>query len=78
MADLSSRLSINSTGKYYVDNTCIDCDLCRQTSDSFERADDLGYSYVKHQPVTKEEIEKAEEALAGCPVNAIGNDGDEQ
>ena len=27
---------------------------------------------------TKEEIEKAEEALAGCPVNAIGNDGDEQ
>lgn len=77
MADLSSRLSINSTGKYYVDNTCIDCDLCRQTSDCFDRDEDLGFSYVKTQPTTQSEIEKVEEAIAGCPVNAIGNDGAE-
>jgi ferredoxin len=74
MADLSSRLSINSVGKYYVDNTCIDCDLCRQTSDCFDRDEDLGFSYVKTQPTTQSEIEKVEEAIAGCPVNAIGDD----
>ena len=74
MADLSSRLSVNSTGKYYVDNTCIDCDLCRQTSQCFERDDNLGYSFVARQPTTPEEVEKVEEAIAGCPVNAIGDD----
>ena len=29
------------------------------------------------QPVTPEEIEAAEEAIQGCPVEAIGNDGGE-
>jgi len=77
MADKTFRLSFNSPGKYYVDDTCIDCDACRQTSESFKRNDDEGFSYVAVQPVTEQEIERAIEAITLCPVNAIGNDGDE-
>ena len=76
MADKTNKLSINAPGKYYVDDTCIDCDACRQSSESFDRSDDIGMSYVVKQPVTPEEIANAEEALEGCPVNAIGNDGE--
>jgi ferredoxin len=76
MADKSTRLPFNGPGKYYVDDTCIDCDLCRETSDSFERNSEHGLSYVLKQPVTSEELAQAEEALEFCPVNAIGNDGE--
>lgn len=77
MADKQTKLSINAPGKYYVDDTCIDCDACRQSSESFERSADVGMSFVIKQPVTAEEIAHAEDALEACPVNAIGNDGDE-
>jgi ferredoxin len=76
MADKSARLPFNVPGKYYVDDTCIDCDLCRETSDSFERNPEHGLSYVLKQPVTSEELARAEEVLESCPVNSIGNDGE--
>jgi ferredoxin len=76
MAHKNSRLPFNVPGKYYVDDNCIDCDLCRETSDSFERNSEHGLSYVLKQPVTSEELARAEEALEFCPVNAIGNDGE--
>jgi len=31
MADVANRYPENLAGKYYVDNQCIDCDLCRET-----------------------------------------------
>ena len=43
-------------GKFYVDDQCIDCDLCRETAPAnFTRSDDGGYSYVFKQPTTPEE-----------------------
>ncbi|GBL43068.1 hypothetical protein EMGBD4_05670 [Verrucomicrobiota bacterium] len=64
-------------GKFYVDSQCIDCDLCRETAPkNFTRQDDGGYSYVFAQPTTPEEVEKCQEALEGCPVDAIGKDGE--
>jgi ferredoxin len=64
------------SGAYYVDDTCIDCDLCRETAPSiFRRNDDLGQSYVHYQPVTEEERALAEEAQAQCPTETIGNVG---
>ena len=36
-----------------------------------------GYSYVFNQPTTQEGIDQCMEALEGCPVEAIGEDGDE-
>lgn len=77
MADPNDRVEENVPGAYYVDTTCIDCDVCRDTApDNFARADDKNYSYVSKQPETEEERLLCEEALTSCPVEAIGNDGD--
>ena len=68
----------NVGGKFYVDSQCIDCDLCRETAPAnFTRAEDEGYSFVFKQPENDEEIEQSREAMEGCPVEAIGEDGDE-
>ncbi len=51
MADVANKYPENVAGKYYVDNQCIDCDLCRETApDNFKRNDDGGYSVVYKQP----------------------------
>jgi ferredoxin len=76
VADPNDRVPENLPGTFYVDSTCIDCDVCRDTApDNFTRSDDGGYSYVYKQPENSEELTLCEEALAACPVEAIGNDG---
>jgi ferredoxin len=76
MADTANRYPENIAGAYYVDNQCIDCDLCRETApNSFKRNDDGGYSFVYNQPTTPEEQKLAKEAMEGCPVEAIGSNG---
>lgn len=78
MANKSDKWPTSVPGKFYVDSQCIDCDLCRETApDFFKRDDDGGYSVVFKQPSTQEEIDQCMEALEGCPVEAIGHDGDE-
>lgn len=76
MADKTLRLSQNILGAFYVDSSCIDCDLCRETApDFFRRNEEIGLSTVYRQPLTPEEIVSAKEALDGCPSESIGNDG---
>jgi ferredoxin len=76
MANLLDKTLGNVVGKYYVDSSCIDCDLCRSLApDLFRRDDELGLSVVHRQPVTDSEIELAEDALSSCPTSSIGNDG---
>ncbi len=78
MAEKDEKWPENVAGKFYVDEQCIDCDLCRETApNNFQRDEDGGYSYVYKQPETPEEEELCMEALEGCPVEAIGDDGDE-
>lgn len=78
MAELENKYPENVPGKYYVDDQCIDCDLCRETApNNFTRNEDGGYSYVSKQPANPEEEEQAKEAMEGCPVEAIGDDGEE-
>jgi ferredoxin len=70
------RLPQKVPGRYYVDSTCVDCDLCRNTAPNLFRGDEeTGFSFVYCQPVTLEEIALAEEAKQGCPTESIGNDG---
>ena len=77
MADKNDKWADNVKGKFYVDEQCIDCDLCRETAPHyFTRNEDEGYSYVFKQPESEEAIEQCIEALEGCPVDAIGQDGD--
>ena len=76
MAEFEDRFDDNTTGRFYVDDQCIDCDLCRETApDNFTRNDDGGYSFVYKQPENEEEERLAREAMEGCPVEAIGDDG---
>jgi ferredoxin len=77
MADKHLKYPENVLGKFYVDNTCIDCDLCRNIAPGvFTRNDEGGYSYIFKQPQTAEEIAQAEEARTSCPTETIGNDGE--
>jgi ferredoxin len=76
MADKSQRVPENVDGPFYVDRTCIDCDLCRETApENFTRLDSEGYSYVFRQPRDAAEEAACLAALEECPVEAIGNDG---
>ncbi len=76
MADIANKYPENITGTYYVDNQCIDCDLCRETAPAnFKRNDDGGYSYVYKQPADAGEAKLCKDAMDGCPVEAIGNNG---
>ncbi len=76
MAEVKDKLEDNVKGKFYVDDQCIDCDVCRDTAPkNFTRNDNNGYSYVFKQPTTPEELELCEESMNVCPVEAIGDDG---
>jgi ferredoxin len=77
MAEREDRLPYNCQGKFYVTDDCIDCDVCRQVApDYFKLHDDDPYSFVFKQPMTAEGLAECEEALNGCPVDAIGDDGE--
>ena len=76
MADVANKYPENVDGKFYVDDQCIDCDLCRETAPAnFKRNDDGGHSFVYKQPESPEEEALCKEAMEGCPVEAIGSDG---
>ena len=75
MADRADIQPENVAGKYYVDEQCIDCDLCREEApNNFTRQETEGYSYVYKQPENEEEEADCQNALDNCPVEAIGND----
>jgi ferredoxin len=77
MADVASRYFENAPGRYYVDDQCIDCDLCRQTAPNNIRRDEKrGHSFIFKQPETPEEENQCQEAMQNCPVEAIGDDGE--
>jgi len=78
MAEKSEKVEENVPGKYYVDANCIDCDVCRTTAPAnFDRSEENGYSFVSKQPENEEEESLCAECVESCPVEAIGDDGDE-
>lgn len=78
MADPDQKVPENAPGRFYVDATCIDCDLCRETAPAnFARADARGYSFVRRQPSGAAEEAACLAALEECPVEAIGIDGED-
>jgi len=75
-ADPNDRVAENAPGPFYVDSTCIDCDVCRDAApENFARSFKHAYSYVSKQPENETERTACQEALSACPVEAIGNDG---
>ncbi|MGE5671814.1 MAG: ferredoxin [Fibrobacterota bacterium] len=77
MADKNSKVSESVDGKYYVDHNCISCESCMYTApDNFRMKKDGSSSMVFKQPSGESEIAACNDAKAGCPVGAIGDDGD--
>lgn len=71
MAHLNLRRSQNTSGDFYVDSTCIDCDTCRwMTPEVFSRA--AGKSVVYHQPENEIERLRSLQAMLACPTSSIG------
>jgi glyoxylase-like metal-dependent hydrolase (beta-lactamase superfamily II) len=71
MARESLRLPENVPGDFFVDSTCIDCDLCRQLAPlSFKQTGEQ--STVYRQPQTEQETFDAFRALVTCPTASIG------
>ena len=78
MAELEDRYEDNVKGRYFVDEQCIDCDLCREEAPAnFKRNEAEGYSYVYKQPENELEEKECNGAMDGCPVEAIGDCGPE-
>jgi ferredoxin len=76
MADKSASFKDNVPGKYFVDDSCIACDACCvEAPRFFAMNDNDGHAFVKLQPISAEDFQEAENALAACPVEAIGNNG---
>jgi ferredoxin len=74
--DPNDKVKGNIAGAFYVDSSCIDCDVCRETAPTnFTRSFKDAYSCVSKQPENENELKACEEAMACCPVEAIGNDG---
>lgn len=73
MASLARRRQENVPGDFFVDDTCIDCDVCRWMAPAtFHRAGEL--SSVHRQPATEAERERALMALVACPTASIGTE----
>ena len=66
----------NVPGRFYVDRTCIDCDLCRETApQNFVRRTKRGTATSTRQPRDAAEEAACLAAMEECPVEAIGKDG---
>lgn len=74
-AEYERRVKENTPGKFYVDEKCIVCDACAATAPKYFKLNEQT-AFLYNQPQTAEDIELCNKALAGCPVSAIGNDGD--
>jgi glyoxylase-like metal-dependent hydrolase (beta-lactamase superfamily II)/ferredoxin len=72
MARAAARLPENAPGDFFVDATCIDCDLCRQLAPGVFAQSARSLSFVEHQPSTTEERRRALIALVTCPTASIG------
>lgn len=74
MADKFKAWSQNAKGRFYVDKGCIACDACCATAPKNFKMHADGHSVVAKQPENAAEIEACKEAIAGCPVESIGDD----
>ena len=71
MATPQRSYASNVPGMFYVDDTCIDCDLCRQIAPGVY-SEESDHSIVHHQPKDLAEQQRAAMALVACPTSSIG------
>ncbi len=75
MSDKTNKAPENVPGKFYVDTGCIGCGQCKQLAPNNFTEIASGCMYVCKQP-SSDELEACMQAIAVCPVEAIGDDGE--
>jgi ferredoxin len=76
MANRADIVPENVKGDYYVDRSCIYCDLCKQTApNNFKEIHEMGWAAVFKQPENPEEEKNCQAAKEGCPTESIGCGG---
>lgn len=67
-------ISRSVSGRFFVDESCIYCELCVETAPAnFAYDESTGCAYLFKQPSTEEEVRCVIEALEGCPTESIGD-----
>jgi len=75
MGEKTDRYDDNVPGSWYVDRKCILCSVCSEAApQNFKESNDGDHDVVYKQPESPDEVQQCEEAMAACPVEAIGND----
>jgi ferredoxin len=68
----------NKKLSFYVDHDCIICSVCSDCAPkNFKISNDGDHDIVYKQPENEEELEECYEAMDNCPVEAIGDDGND-
>ena len=75
MSYTPQKLPQNVPGKFYVTDDCLACEACQYVAPNNFRYGEYGMSYVFKQPTTAEELRQCEEAMDGCPLAAILDNG---
>jgi glyoxylase-like metal-dependent hydrolase (beta-lactamase superfamily II)/ferredoxin len=74
MARPAARLPENAPGPFFVDDTCIDCAVCRHIAPSTFGRSPRELSFVARQPASAEERRRSLMALVACPTSSIGTE----
>ena len=78
MALKEEKWEDNAHGRFYVDTECIVCSICSDLApNNFRLSDDETHDICYKQPENDEEVDNCMEAMESCPVEAIGDDGEE-
>jgi glyoxylase-like metal-dependent hydrolase (beta-lactamase superfamily II)/ferredoxin len=74
MARTAARLPENVPGPFFVDESCIDCAVCRHIQPAVFARSERDLSFVARQPSSDEERLRALMALVACPTSSIGTE----
>jgi ferredoxin len=72
---MSEQNSLKIAGRYYVDETCVHCDLCHEIAPEHFAIAPNGEGFVCKQPSNDGEERQCQSAKVSCPVGAIQDDG---
>jgi len=74
MARRELAVAENVPGDLFVDETCIECDTCRELAPDIFGSLESGQSFVQRQPADDLAWRRALQAVVSCPTASIGSE----
>ena len=74
MARRELAVAQNAPGDLFVDDSCIECDTCRELAPDVFGSTDSGQSFVRAQPSDDGSWRRALHAVVSCPTSSIGTE----